>query len=94
MERNCSNCISTHQMSGCGIFNSDGSNCDWWKDMFKVGSVVEIQNDLYEFYLKGKRTGQYARGIIEKEIDDVSFRLKLLCNGEECVVKRDWLKKI
>lgn len=94
MERSCDNCISTHQMSGCGIFDSDGSNCSWWKDMFEIHSIVEIQTSLYEFYLKGEKTNCYARGIIESKIDDEFFKVRLYCNGEECIVKREWLKSV
>lgn len=94
MKKNCKNCLSTNSWNGCGLFDMDGSNCSWWKDMFQSGSCVEIKQPQYEFYLNGKRTNQYAKGIIQKKIDDEIFEVKLLCNGENYTVKREWLKLI
>ncbi len=94
MKNSCANCKSTHQFSGCGIFDSDGSNCSWWKEMFQSGSSVEIQDDSYEFYLNGGRSGAYARGLIVRKVDDRYFTVKLFCNGKECKVNKDWLKLV
>jgi hypothetical protein len=76
------------------MLKKDSGNCSWWRDMFEKGTQVEIQDKSFEFYLHGKPSGNYARGIVEMSISDETCSVKLFCNGESHVVNRDILKVV
>jgi len=58
--------------------------------MFFTGEDVTIHDSDFEFYLKGKPTGQYAKGkIISKNGNE--YNVKLYCNGEVYAIKEMYL---
>jgi len=58
--------------------------------MFFTGEDVTIHDSDFEFYLKGKPTGQYAKGkIIGKNGNE--YNVKLYCNGEVYAIREMYL---
>ena len=58
--------------------------------MFLIGEDVIIHDSDFEFYLKGKPTGQYAEGkIINK--NGTEYIVKLYCNEEVYAIKESYL---
>ena len=58
--------------------------------MFFTDEDVTIHDSDFEFYLKGKPTGQYAKGRIIKRNGSL-YIVKLYCNGETYEVKESFL---
>ena len=58
--------------------------------MFFTGENVTIHDSDFEFYLKGKPTGQYAKGkILSKNGNE--YTVQLYCNNEVYVIKESYL---
>lgn len=55
-----------------------------------MSRVYEIKDPFFEFYKKGKPSGNFARGIVI-DGDDTRLRLELLCNGLKVWVRKDKL---
>ena len=58
--------------------------------MFSTNEDVTIHDSDFEFYLKGKPTGEYARGRVIKK-DGSIYHVKLYCNGEVYAVIEKFL---
>jgi len=58
--------------------------------MFFTGEDVTIHDPDFEFYLKGKPTGQYAKGKIIKK-DGNEYHVKLYCNEEVYAIREEFL---
>jgi len=58
--------------------------------MFFTNEDVAIHDSDFEFYLKGKPTGQYAKGKIIKK-DGNEYTVELYCNGEVYLIREKFL---
>jgi len=58
--------------------------------MFLTGENVTIRDSDFEFYLKGKPTGEYAKGRIISKNGSL-YVVKLYCNGEVYEIKESYL---
>jgi len=58
--------------------------------MFLTNENVSIHDHDFEFYLKGKPTGEYARGRVIKR-DGNEYTIRLFCNGEIYLVREKFL---
>jgi hypothetical protein len=57
-----------------------------------MSKLVELQHEDYEFKIKEKPSGHYARGEIIKWKDDNLCLVELFCNGKRYIINKSIIK--